>query len=89
MFNSCYVKDILFYVVSVVQKDVKNFQVCKIATDMLFIHFKKNLHILERKEVSTFNLKKGYQQKRRNRKGGREEGRKGGQKNCSFQTAAW
>lgn len=75
MFNSCYVKGILVYVVRVVQKDLKHFQVCEIPTDKLFILFKKTLHILEKKGGSTFsfNLKK----KENNTKGkiGRKEGR--------------
>lgn len=77
MFNSCYVKGILVYVVRVVQKDLKHFQVCEIPTDKLFILFKKTLHILEKKGGSTFSFnleKKGKQHKRENR----EEGRKGG-----------
>lgn len=39
MFNSCYVKGILIYVVNVVQRDLKLFQVCEIATGMSFLLF--------------------------------------------------
>lgn len=47
--NSCYVTNILVYVVCVVQRYLKHFQVCEIPTDKLFILFKKNKHTLEKK----------------------------------------
>lgn len=72
MLNSCYVKGILVYVLSVAQRYLKTFQVCEIAIAVLFILLKrKKIHVLARKGVSafSFNLEKGKQKKR-------EEGRK-------------